>query len=56
MSSNFKKIFMKLGYNSEDVAKLIPDGIFPEDKINADVLKSFRELEEKAFGKKQGEM
>jgi len=50
----FIKEFMKLGCE-EDIAKhLIPEDIFSTDKINRDVLKTFRELEEN-YQVKQGE-
>ena len=51
----FEKEIMKRGCTEEIANQLIPPKIFPDDKINENALKAFRELEKKISQSRQGD-
>ena len=56
MTNNFRREFKKRDFKGEIADQLIPENIFAEDTINTNALRIFRDLEEKVFTRKQGEV
>jgi hypothetical protein len=46
MGENFRTEFNKSGIDNRRAAQIIPKNIFFRDRINNDILKTFREFEE----------
>lgn len=54
--THFINELTKYGCTAKIAASLLPKGLFFDDKINIELLKAFRELEEKLSKKEQGEV